>query len=726
MGKSVGIDLGTTFSAVAIIDPQSGLPKIVPNQEGGKTTPSVIQFINGKPIFGSEAESAFNAGEPNCVTTFKRNMGKAETYCYIDDKEYTAEQLSALLLRHIKEEAEAVLGEPIHDAVITVPAYFYSPEREATINAAKAAGLNVKKIIDEPNAAALAYGLNNWRENANILVYDLGGGTFDVTLSRMGKNGDLTTITTQGDHYLGGRDWDNRILTLLLDKFEQETELDTHNDFAIKAIARGLAEGVKKQLSAMEVANITARLPDYGKASISVSRSEFNAATLDLVERTGALCQAIIKDAGFRIADITDVLLVGGSTRMPQVVEYLTQMFGKKPITHVNPDEAVALGAAIQATKNNDEYVKLSIQVADGVMTTDRGGLDLSTRAEAHNPVKLKLDALSLRETTAHAMGIIAVSPDGTRYINDIIIPANHVRPVKVAKAFTQHTNSQGNNDMEIFVVQGDSENPLDNQVPFRYVVSGIRHMASQRNKTLIRVQYKYDNNGVIHVEARQEQDNVNLPMRREAVPIDMSMYGLPVNLDGANTSSGSTKLMSKWNGTSLVPTSGYIRELVQKAGGSIVGDVCCRLAWFNHDDLDFHMVEPGGNKISFSEKGPSPSGGLLDVDMNAGSGSTREPVENIFYRSAATMSEGVYHLFVRQYKQRESTRVGFEVECDFLGDTISFKYAPMVHGDITVVKFRYSRVGGISIIESLPPTNVYQPDPGTGIGDELEIETWD
>lgn len=211
MSISVGIDLGTTFSAVAYIDPKSKSPQIIPNREGKRITPSVIQFLDGDIIFGSEAEDAYNAGEPNCVATFKREMGNDEPYCYIDGVPCTSEKLSSLLLRYLKENAEEVLGDTIKDAVITVPAYFYSREREATYRAAEAAGLKVKKIIDEPNAAAMAYGLNNWRENANILVYDLGGGTFDVTLVHMGKTGELSTVTTRGNHKLGGRDWDNRI-----------------------------------------------------------------------------------------------------------------------------------------------------------------------------------------------------------------------------------------------------------------------------------------------------------------------------------------------------------------------------------------------------------------------------------------------------------------------------------------------------------------------------------
>jgi len=528
---SVGIDLGTTFSAVAVVDQKSGLPKIIPNLEGGKITPSVIQFIDGKPIFGSEAESAFNAGEPDCVTTFKRYMGKTESYCCIEDKEYTAEQLSALLLHHLKNQAEVVLGDTIHEAVITVPAYFYSLEREATINAAKTAGLNVKKLIDEPNAAAMAYGLNNWRENAIILVYDLGGGTFDVTLTRMGKDGDLSTITTQGDHLLGGRDWDNRILTLLLDKFAIETGFDTHDDLEIKAVARGVSEGVKKQLSVMDTTSVTVLLPNFGKVTVNVSKAEFENVTLDLIERTGELCLSIVKDAGIDKADITDILLVGGSTRMPQVSDFLFRLFGKKPISHINPDEAVALGAAIQATKENDNFAKLSLIVKDGKKVTDHVASVVNKKLAVEPVKKLgNVAMISLRETTAHAMGIIAVSPDNTRYINEIIIPANHIRPVKVAKAFGFQTSSKIDNIMEIYVLQGDKVNPLDCSIPYKYVVSGLKHNSDQKGKSIIRIQYSYDNNGIINVEARQDDDRFNLPIRKEPVPSDMSKYALPID----------------------------------------------------------------------------------------------------------------------------------------------------------------------------------------------------
>ena len=529
MAVSVGIDLGTTFSAVAVIDKATGMPVIVPNSEGNKITPSVIQFTEDGLIFGTEAESAFNTGEPNCTATFKRSMGKDTPYCIIDGKQYTATELSGLLLKHLKEDAELELGDAIKDAVITVPAYFYSIEREATIKAAELAGLKVKKIIDEPNAAVMAYGVNHWRENANILVYDFGGGTFDVTLTHMSGDGELQTIVTRGDHYLGGRDWDDRLENILIDKFEEETGLEIRDDELLR-IVRGLTEGVKKQLSSMQTANVNATFPDYGYASVSVSRSEFEEATADLIERTGILCRAILDESGMKWSDVTDILLVGGSTRMPQVSSYLLHLYGKKPITHVNPDEAVALGAAIQSSKENSQYTQLSVVVKDGKKETDRtasvGKMHLSVKP----PKKVSgLGVMTLRETTAHAMGMIAVSEDGTHYINEIIIPANHSRPVRAAKAFSFRTRKRGANEMEIFVLQGDKENPLDNLIPFRYVVTGLKYNSETKGKSIVRVQYSYDDNGVINVEARQDSESTNLVVRRDTVPDDMSKYALPI-----------------------------------------------------------------------------------------------------------------------------------------------------------------------------------------------------
>jgi molecular chaperone DnaK len=319
---------------------------------------------------------------------------------------------------------------------------------------------------------------------------------------------------------------------MLLDKFADETGLDTHSNPIIKAMLRGLTEGVKKQLSAMPSTKVTASFPDFGSASVSVTQKEFEEKTADLIDRTGAFCQAVLTEAGLNTRNITDVLLVGGSTRMPQVTQYLLNLFGRKPIAHVNPDEAVALGAAIQSSKELDSYATLSVQVMkDGKKVTNRGDSGLSSHVNVKPSQKLSsVGLLTLRETTAHAMGMIATNTEQTKYINDIIIPANHPRPVRVAKAFAFYTSARSTNEMEIYVLQGEKVNPLDNQIPYKYVVSGIQHIKEQNGKTKIQVQYSYDNNGIINVQARQENERMDLPIRKEPIPEDMSKYALPID----------------------------------------------------------------------------------------------------------------------------------------------------------------------------------------------------
>ncbi|MDR0719581.1 MAG: Hsp70 family protein [Treponema sp.] len=517
-----GIDLGTTFSAVAAIDGKAGLPKIIPNREGSNITPSVIQFTDEGPVFGSEAKDAFDAGETNCVSTFKRSMGEDKPYCSINGKDYTAEDLSALLLKRLKEDAEAAAGESIEEAVITVPAYFYSKEREATISAARRAGLKVRKIINEPTAAAIAYGLNHWRTNARILVYDLGGGTFDVTLVEMKNESELNTISTEGDHYLGGQDWDKRLGTFLVQRIREETGEDPgKNQNTLIQITR-LAENCKKQLSQKQEAKVPVSLPNFGHYIIEVKREEFNSLTADLLDKTGVLCEAVLRQAGVRWTDITDILLVGGSTRMPQVPEYLFKLSGKKPISHVNPDEAVALGAAVQTTLKDPVYTTLDkpdLEKAKG-----RSGLNLSAPAGQEKKIS-NLMGIRVSDVTPHALGIIAVSEKGDAYINETIIPANYPIPVKSARAFRFYTGSSGDNELEVYVLQGDKR-PLECKIPCKYVVSGIRR--GKGGKTTLRIQYSYNGNGVINVQARQEDDAVDLPIRKEPVPDDMSKYGLP------------------------------------------------------------------------------------------------------------------------------------------------------------------------------------------------------
>lgn len=299
------------------------------------------------------------------------------------------------------------------------------------------------------------------------------------------------------------------------------------------SIVIGLSEGVKKQLSAqnMQAAKVSASFPGYGKATVSITKAEFEEKTADLLNRTGALCLAVLEEVGLSKKDVTDVLLVGGSTRMPQVPVYLQRLFNKRPLSHVNPDEAVALGAAIQSSKENESYAALSVQVVDGKKTTDRTKSGLSSHVSVRTERKLNsLSMLTLRETTAHAMGVIAINDEGNRYYNEIIIPANHPRPVRAAKRFRFYTSPKAANELAIYVLQGDGENPLDCQITYKYVVTGIKHVnRGEKIGTVIRIQYSYDVNGVIHIQARQEDSTVDLPIRRENVPADISKFGQPV-----------------------------------------------------------------------------------------------------------------------------------------------------------------------------------------------------
>lgn len=546
MGISVGIDLGTTFSAVAWINPKSNKPEIIENNDDLPITPSVIQFFeDGSYICGVEAKEALDNGEPNCASVFKRHMGTNNVCISCFGKEYSAEDLSALLLRHLKDEAEERIGQDIDSAVITVPAYFYNDERQSTIRAAQKAGLKVKRIINEPTAAALSYGLKSWRENAVIMVYDLGGGTFDVTLVGMGRNHSIESLGTNGDHILGGKDWDNALAELVLNKLSGSLGISVKDYSENVVTAYSHAEAWKKKLS-QTGGTVMCKMPieGYGVASVTISRNEFENATSDLLEKTIGLCEHVLISAGLSWRNVTDTLLVGGSTRMPQVKQRLQDLTGKPPIAHVNPDEAVAIGAAIQTQIEEEDYIEY---VRPSEQITPKHTLSLFHRSKANEtrqnqdsiisryskPVQnaQQLDNLQLlkkRDVQAHGMGIITVNPEGTEYINENIIPPNMPIPIKSAQSFRFFTSPRGNNELEIFVVEGEGT-PLTCNINAKYVASGIRHIKG--GKTLLRVQYSFDRNSIIHVQVRQEEDNYDLPIRKEPVKEEeLVKFGQPID----------------------------------------------------------------------------------------------------------------------------------------------------------------------------------------------------
>lgn len=348
MGIRVGIDLGTTFSAVARIDPGTGKPVVIKNSFGSATTPSVLCFErNGNVWFGEDAKNMQSVGDANAVAFFKRSMGKELFSVDILKKTYTATDLSAILLKKLKEEAEQQCGDKIDSAVITVPAYFTHKERSATIEAGNRAGLDVIAIINEPTAAALAYGLNEKSEAQTVLIYDLGGGTFDVTLARMDRD-EINILGSDGDHELGGKDWDDCIARYLASEFQEKYGQDLSEDPEMVASLLVTAENVKKQLTSRDIANVPITYKGI-RGSIEISEDIFESISQFLIGTTKDVTERLLASVQVSWPDIDGVILVGGSTRMRMIHHYVKEMSGKEPLSGVNVDEAVALGAAIRA-----------------------------------------------------------------------------------------------------------------------------------------------------------------------------------------------------------------------------------------------------------------------------------------------------------------------------------------------------------------------------------------
>ena len=349
MGKIIGIDLGTTNSCVAVME--GGKPTVIANQEGARTTPSVVAFTKtGERLIGEPAKRQAVTNAEKTISSIKRHMG-TDYKVAIDDKQYSPQQISAMVLQKLKADAEGYLGEKVTEAVITVPAYFNDAQRQATKDAGKIAGLDVKRIINEPTAAALAYGLDNEKEQ-KIMVYDLGGGTFDVSIIEIG-DGVIEVLSTNGDTHLGGDDFDNKITQWMIDEFKKAEGVDLSTDKMALQRLKEAAEKAKKELSSATTTNInlpfiTATAEGPKHFDMNLTRAKFDELTHDLVERTAVPVQNAMKDAGLTNADLGQVLLVGGSTRIPAVQDKVRQMTGKEPSKSLNPDECVAIGASIQ------------------------------------------------------------------------------------------------------------------------------------------------------------------------------------------------------------------------------------------------------------------------------------------------------------------------------------------------------------------------------------------
>jgi molecular chaperone DnaK len=460
MGKTVGIDLGTTNSVVAVME--GGEPVVIPNAEGSRLTPSVVAFTKtGERLVGAAAKRQAIINPDRTIVSIKRKMGTRERI-RIDDKEYTPEEISAMILQKLKADAEAYLGEKVEAAVITVPAYFNDAQRTATKNAGEIAGLKVLRIINEPTAAALAYGLDK-KSNETILVFDLGGGTFDVSILEVG-DGVFEVKATSGDTHLGGDDFDMRIVNWAADEFKKETGIDLRKDPQALQRLREAAEKAKIELSSMveteiNLPFITADAEGPKHLLYKLTRAKFEELTADLVERLKGPFHQALSDAKLDVKDIDEVILVGGATRMPCVQELVRKLAGKEPNKGVNPDEVVAIGAAIQA----------------GVL----GG-------EVKDVVLLDVTPLSL--------GIETLGGVFTK-----LIERNTTIPTRKSEIFT--TAADGQTEVEIHVLQGEREMARDNKTLGRFHLTGIP--PAPRGVPKIEVTFDIDANGILHVSAK-------------------------------------------------------------------------------------------------------------------------------------------------------------------------------------------------------------------------------
>ncbi|MBQ4522592.1 MAG: molecular chaperone DnaK [Lachnospiraceae bacterium] len=462
MGKIIGIDLGTTNSCVAVME--GGKPVVITNAEGARTTPSVVAFTKtGERVVGEPAKRQAVTNADKTIASIKRYMG-SDYKVSIDDKKYSPQEISAMTLQKLKADAESYLGEKVTEAVITVPAYFSDSQRQATKDAGKIAGLDVKRIINEPTAAALSYGLDNEKEQ-KIMVYDLGGGTFDVSIIEIG-DGVIEVLATAGDNQLGGDDFDNVITQYMLDEFKKQEGVDLSNDKMAMQRLKEAAEKAKKELSAATTTNInlpfiTATAEGPKHFDMNLTRAKFDELTSTLVERTAVPVQTALKDAGLTASELDKVLLVGGSTRMISVQEKVKQLTGKEPFKGINPDECVAIGASIQGGK-------------------------LAGDAGAGEILLLDVTPLSLSIET---MGGVA-----TR-----LIERNTTIPTKKSQIFS---TAQDNQDaVDINVVQGERQFARDNKSIGRFRLDGIA--PARRGVPQIEVTFDIDANGIVNVSAK-------------------------------------------------------------------------------------------------------------------------------------------------------------------------------------------------------------------------------
>jgi molecular chaperone DnaK len=491
MGTFVGIDLGTTFSVIAFIN-SDGKAQAIPNDQNNMLTPSVVDLTSNPPLVGDEAKEKQSLGDERVYSFFKRDMGNSNALFLENGKKYTPIDLSSFVLSYLKICAESFLKQVVTDAVITVPAYFNNMQRQATIEAAKKAGLNVLRIINEPTAAAYAYGVRPAHARSKVLVYDLGGGTFDVSLVEITPE-ELRVIATAGDHMLGGKDWDDRILQYLSASFEQEFGAELIGEEFNELLT--LAERTKISLSSKQSVKVAVKA-DGRSGSYDITRNQFEDLTKDLMERTQMLVNQVLEDVNLTWANIEGVVLVGGSTRMPMVRAYVEQMSAKPALTGINPDEAVALGAAIQAA------------------------IDIETQTKGKAPLLQLAGRKKSTDVMSHSLGMIAQNQDGTQYINSIIIPKNQPIPCQQTRPYQLRIRRTTENKLEVFMTQGETTDPMSCAYIGKYVFTDLPQV--QAKTAVIDISYAYDLNGVVNITAVERSTQQPLKLNIEPLPHDV------------------------------------------------------------------------------------------------------------------------------------------------------------------------------------------------------------